>query len=92
MPEQTSVQFAWDLLGKPVLIFFMGLLGWNIKRAHGKIDSFPKDYVAKENYRSDMKELKEFMKEDRKVAGEDRKVYREGMERVHARIDDLVKK
>lgn len=85
MPEQTGAQFAWDLLGKPVLIFFMGLLGWNIKRAHSKIDSFPKDYVDKDDYKADTKEIKELMKEDREI-------FRTGIERIHSRIDVIADK
>jgi len=85
MPEQTGAQFAWDLLGKPILIFFMGLLGWNIKRAHSKIDSFPKDYVDKGDYRSDMKEIKDTIRENQTIL-------RSGVERIHDRIDALSKK
>lgn len=85
MPEQTGAQFAWDLLGKPILIFFMGLLGWNIKRAHSKIDSFPKDFVDKEQYRIDIAEIKDTMKENQRL-------FRDGVERIHDRVDEIAKK
>ena len=84
MPEQTAVSFTWDVLIRPVFVFAVALLGWNIKRAHTKIDSFPKDYVDKEDYRADMKEIKETIRENQTIL-------RSGVERIHDRIDAISK-
>ena len=85
MPEQTAISLTWDILIKPIFVLALGFVGWNVKNAHKKIDSFPKDYVDKEDYRVDMKDVKETTRENQQI-------FREGLERIHARIDDLVKK
>lgn len=96
MPEQTAVSFTWEIFVKPVIVFLLGFLGWNLKNARKEINDFHKDYVGKEDYKSDMKELKEFMKDDRKerneLAKEDRKIFRDGIKRIHDRVDEIAKK
>lgn len=74
-----------------VFTFLLGIFGWNVKKAHDKIDAFPEKYIMKKDYYKDQNivrdELK-YMREDFKEGIKDiRSDFNGGVKRLYDKIE-----
>lgn len=96
MPESTISHYLWDTVISPLFVFLLALVGYNVKKAHDKIDSMPKDYVQKVDYAETLKLLRDDIRDFKQDNGNEirglKQDLKDGLGRIHSRVDHIAEK